>query len=356
MKDFENVIEKEYIKYNEPMSKHTSMKVGGNADIYIEVTDSKKMQEIISLAKEKNIPITIIGNGSNLLVSDEGIRGLVVKYIANGINIFTDKDELEVKLQETNSEINKKENKESSDKNQLINANKVNVIVEAGAINAVVANSALEHGLSGLEFLAGIPGCIAGAVYMNAGAYGKEIKDVLSYVKYIDIETNEIKTIEIENDTDNDITNKLNEKQNENQQTLKCKKDDIFSYRNSIFQKMNTVIIEVGLTLVPEDKAKILEQMNEYKEKRMNTQPLDKPSAGSTFKRGEDYVAAKLIDEAGLKGYKIGGAEVSTKHAGFIINSGNATCKDILELIEYIQKKVENKFNKKLELEVRIIK
>lgn len=331
MKDFENVIEPEHIKYNEPMSKHTSMKVGGNADIYIEVTDSKKMQEIISLAKEKNIPITIIGNGSNLLVSDEGIRGLVVKYIANGINIFTDKDELEVKLQETNSESNKKENKESSDKNQLINANKVNVIVEAGAINAVVANSALEHGLSGLEFLAGIPGCIAGAVYMNAGAYGKEIKDVLSYVKYIDIETNEIKTIEIEN-------------------------EGIFSYRNSIFQKMNTVIIEVGLTLVPEDKAKILEQMNEYKEKRMNTQPLDKPSAGSTFKRGEDYVAAKLIDEAGLKGYKIGGAEVSTKHAGFIINSGNATCKDILELIEYIQKKVENKFNKKLELEVRIIK
>lgn len=331
MKDFENVIEPEHIKYNEPMSKHTSMKVGGNADIYIEVTDSKKMQEIISLAKEKNIPITIIGNGSNLLVSDEGIRGLVVKYIANGINIFTDKDELEVKLQETNSEINKKENKELSDRNQIINANKVNVIVEAGAINAVVANSALEHGLSGLEFLAGIPGCIAGAVYMNAGAYGKEIKDVLSYVKYIDIETNEIKTIEIEN-------------------------EGIFSYRNSIFQKMNTVIIEVGLTLVPEDKAKILEQMNEYKEKRMNTQPLDKPSAGSTFKRGEDYVAAKLIDEAGLKGYKIGGAEVSTKHAGFIINSGNATCKDILELIEYIQKKVENKFNKKLELEVRIIK
>lgn len=165
---------------------------------------------------------------------------------------------------------------------------------------------------------------------MNAGAYNQEIKDVLSYVKYIDIDTNEIKTLEI--------------------------KEDMFSYRNSIFQKMNTVIIEVGLTLLPKDKDIILQEMNEYKDKRINTQPLDKPSAGSIFKRGEDYITAKLIDEAGLKGYKIGGAEVSTKHAGFIINNGNATCKDIIELINHITETVKNKFNKKLELEVRIIK
>ncbi len=232
-----------------------------------------------------------------MLVSDEGIRGVVIRYTADEINI----------------------NKEDGQ-----------VICSGGVINGVLSTKLTENNLSGFEFASGIPGTIAGAVYMNAGAFDNEMKDIVQYVKYIDIPSNEIKVLH---------NNEME-----------------FDYRKSIFQSMNTVIVEVGLKLKNDSKENIENRIKEYREKRIQTQPLDYPSAGSTFKRGKDFIAAKLIDEAGLKGYTIGGAQVSTKHAGFIINKGNATAQDIMDLIDYVKKVVYDKFEKKLETEVRILK
>lgn len=297
MEEFESIVGLSNVKYNEPMSKHTSFKVGGNADVYITVNTIEKVQEIINLAKQKSMPITVIGNGTNLLVVDEGVRGIVLKYTANNVGIIDDENIC---------------------------------IADGGASNGAIAMKLLENGMSGFEFAAGIPGTIAGAVYMNAGAFGGEMKDIVSYTKYIDLNTNEIHTIKNE--------------------------EHKFEYRKSIFEDMQTIIVEVGMRLNKDDKDEIQRKMDEYREKRLATQPLDKPSAGSTFKRGDDFVTSKLIDEAGLKGYKIGGAEVSTKHAGFIINNGKATAKDIIDLIEFVQKTLLAKFNKKIEMEVRIIK
>lgn len=278
------------------MSKHTSFKVGGNADVYITADTVEKVQEVLKLAKQKDIPITVIGNGTNLLVNDNGIRGITLRYTANNIRIIDEKI----------------------------------CIVDGGIANALIAVKLLENELSGFEFAAGIPGSVAGAVYMNAGAFGGEMKDIVEYTKYIDINTGEVHILKNE--------------------------DHNFSYRSSAFKDMQTVIVEVGMRLHKDSREKIQEKMNEYKNKRQETQPLDMPSAGSTFRRGEDFITAKLIDEAGLKGYKIGGAEVSNKHAGFIVNTGNATAKDIIELIEFVQKTILEKFNKKIETEVRIIK
>lgn len=295
MKEFESIVGLCNIKYNEPMSKHTSFKVGGNADVYITADTIEKVQEILKLAKQKDIPITVVGNGTNLLVSDDGIRGITLKYIANNIKI--------------------------SDENLCI--------VEGGAANAYVAMKLLENELSGFEFAAGIPGSVAGAVYMNAGAFGGEMKDIVVYTKYIDMNTNEI-------------------------HTMKNEEHD-FKYRSSAFNNMKAIIVEVGMKLHKDMKDEIQNRMNEYKMKRIETQPLEMPSAGSTFKRGNDFITAKLIDEAGLKGYHIGDAEVSTKHGGFVINKGNATAKDVLELIEHVKNEVYNKFKKRIELEIEII-
>ncbi len=295
MKEIEDILGTDKVRYNEPMSRHTSFKVGGPAEIFALVDSVSKLQEIIELCKNKNIPITIVGNGSNLLVSDDGIKGLVIKYIANDISI-----------------------------------NETEVVCSGGVINSILANKLLENCLSGFEFAAGIPGTVAGAVYMNAGAFDGEMKNIVTYVKYVDIDTNEIKIIH-----NNEIK---------------------FSYRESIFKNLNAVIFEIGMKFNKDEKENIETKMKAYKEKRMQTQPLEYPSAGSTFKRGKDFISAKLIDECGLKGYKIGGAQVSTKHAGFIVNVGNANAKDILDLIEYVQKVVYEKFEKNLETEVRIIR
>ena len=296
MKEIEDVLGIENVRYNELMSKHTSFKIGGPADILALVDSSEKLKEVINICKKNNFKITIIGNGSNLLVSDEGIRGVVIKYTANNIEID-----------------------ESTG----------NVVCSGGALNAVLAQKLLEACLSGFEFASGIPGTLAGAVCMNAGAFGSEMQMIVSYVKYIDISSNEIKTINNEN---------IN-----------------FSYRDSIFKNDNFIIIEVGMHFNKDIKENIEAKMKEYKEKRISTQPIENSSAGSTFKRGEDFISAKLIDEAGLKGYTIGGAQVSTKHAGFIINTGNAKAKDVIELINYVKKVVYEKFGKNLETEVRII-
>ena len=314
MVELENILGKENVKYNEPMSKHTSFRVGGNADILAIVDSEEKLIKVIEIAKNKFKPITIVGNGTNLLVKDGGIRGLVIKYIANDYTIM-DTEEL---LDKGN--LNK--NEENNNKSKI-------VTVSSGMTNARLAKILLDNSLTGFEFLAGVPGTIGGALVMNAGAYGGEIKDIVLKTKYIDLDTGEIKKIE----------------NNEHK----------FEYRKSIFQTLNCIILETTLKLQIGNKEQIEEKMQEYSKKRRESQPLDMPSAGSTFKRGEDFITAKLIDESGLKGYSIGGAEVSTKHAGFIVNKGNATAKDIIDLINYVKEKVYEKFGKEIHEEVKII-
>lgn len=296
MKEFEEILGTENVLYNEPMSKHTSFKVGGNVDIFLKVNSFDKLQKIIEISKANNLPITVVGNGSNLLVSDKGIRGVVIKYIADNCEYLS-------------SDI---------------------IEVEAGAINGAIAYGLLNKELSGFEFASGIPGTIGGAIFMNAGAYGSEMKDIVVDVTYLDIGDNRIKTIE--------------------------NKDCEFSYRSSFFCKDESkIIVKAKLKFTKATKQEIQSKMDEYREKRIETQPLNYPSAGSTFKRGNGFVTARLIDEAGLKGYKIGGAQVSEKHAGFIINTGDATAKDVLDLIDYVKQKVYEKFNVKIETEVRIL-
>lgn len=297
-KNLADIVGYDNIKKNEPMSKHTSFKVGGNADYFIEINPDKNViNKISKFANENHIKLTIIGNGTNILVSDNGIRGIVLKLkVDTSYNICDDYIE-----------------------------------VFAGVQNAYVANIMLNNEMTGFEFASGIPGTIGGAIVMNAGAFGSEMKDILYEVSGIDLNTHKIF-----NFNNND-----------------CQ----FSYRKSIFQNNpNLFILSAKIKYSQGNREDIKNLMNEYKEKRLSTQPLDKPSAGSTFKRGDGFITAKLIDEAGLKGYSIGGAMVSTKHAGFIVNTGSATAKDIEELIKYVKDEVYKKFNKKIEEEVRIIK
>lgn len=310
---FEKLKEKignENIKRDEPMSKHTSFKVGGNADIFITIHTAEEMIEILKINKHK-LPITIVGNGTNLLVKDSGIRGIVVKYVDDSIESLKAENDNDIKSQ-----------------NSTISNEKL-LKVSTGISNAKLAMYLLKNNLSGFEFAGGIPGTLGGAIYMNAGAFGGEIKDIVKNVTFLDLNDETIYTIE--------------------------GKDCKFSYRSSIFENKNALILSATLQLHIEPKENIEKKMNEYKEKRLSTQPLDKPSAGSTFKRGDDFITAVLIDEAGLKGTQIGGAEISTKHAGFIINNGTATAQDIIDLIEYTKRKIYNKYNKKIEAEVRII-
>ena len=315
MLELENILGNENVKYNEPMSKHTSFRVGGNADIFAIINSEEKLIKVTKFAKNTSLPITVVGNGTNLLVKDGGIRGLVIKYIANDYSF-----------------INKEEPKDKDNNIDESNEDATNskiVTVSSGMTNTRLAKILLDNSLSGFEFLAGVPGTIGGALVMNAGAFGGEIKDIVLNTKYIDLDNIEERIIE--------------------------KNEHKFEYRKSIFQSLNCIILETTLKLKLESKDKIEEKMNEYRKKRLETQPLDMPSAGSTFKRENDFITAKLIDESGLKGYSIGGAEVSTKHAGFIVNKGNAKAKDIIELINYVKEKVYEKFGKEIQEEVKII-
>lgn len=294
----ENKMKNSEIKTNEDMSKHTSFKVGGKADIFIKINDIQDLKYILDFTKKNNIPLTIIGNGSNVLVKDNGIRG---------ITIYLNFDDIQID-EEQNGE--------------------VIVTVGSGVKLAMLAVILQKKGIAGFEFASGIPGTIGGAIRMNAGAYGKEMKEVVENVTYIDEEGNKHKL--------------------ENEQMD-------FSYRHSRFKEKQEIIIEAQLKFQKEDAEKIKERMDEYRKARMEKQPINMPSAGSTFKRGTNYISAKLIDDAGLKGYEIGGAQVSEKHAGFIVNKGNATAQDILDLIDYVIKVVYEKFGKILELEVEVI-
>ena len=288
---------KENLYYDEPMAKHTSFKIGGPADVFIKVDNIEELKEILDLSKKNQIPLTIIGNGSNLLVTDKGIRGITAKLNLKDIEI-------------------KNEN------------NKQIIQVEAGVPVGLLAQKLLKEEITGFEELSGIPGTIGGAVIMNAGAHGKELKDILKKVTAMDYNGN------------------IHEFTNE-----EC----LFSYRNSRFQKEKYIILQATLELEKGNSTEIKEKMDEYMQFRKEKQPIEYPNAGSTFKRGEDFVTAKLIDEAGLKGYKVGGAQVSEKHAGFIVNVDNATAKDVIELTDYIKEKIEEKFGKKINLEIQII-
>ena len=290
-------LNKENLYYDEPMVKHTSFKIGGPADVFIKVDNIEELKETLDLSKQNQIPLTIIGNGSNLLVTDKGIRGITAKLNLKDIEI-------------------KNEN------------NKQIIKVDAGVPVGLLAQKLLKEEIAGFEELSGIPGTIGGAVIMNAGAHGKELKDILKKVTAMDYNGN------------------IHEFANE-----ECQ----FSYRNSRFQKEKYIILQATLELEKGNSTEIKEKMDEYMQFRKEKQPIEYPNAGSTFKRGEDFVTAKLIDEAGLKGYKIGGAQVSKKHAGFIVNVDNATAKDVIELTDYIKEKIEEKFGKKINLEIQII-
>ena len=286
-------IPKENIYINEQMSKHTSLKIGGPADLFVKIKTLEELKYILKEAKGKNIPITIIGNGTNLLVKDNGIRGIV----------------LQLKLDEIKID---------------------NTIIEAGsgALLPKVSKIAYENSLSGLEFASGIPGTIGGAITMNAGAYGGEFKDIVINTTYIDSNLN-IHTID-------------NEKHK-------------FEYRNSIFKNNDFIILSTKLQLFKSEKEKIKNKMEENLNKRKSTQPMNYPNAGSIFKRGKDFITAELIDKCGLKGYNIGDAHVSEKHAGFIVNKGKATAKDVICLIEHIKQVVYEKYKVNIETEIKII-
>lgn len=287
-------IDKSKIKTDEDMSKHTSFKTGGMAKFFIKTSTVEDVRSVLKIAKEDNIPLVVLGNGSNVLFRDGIFHGIVLKIELINIDIKDEK-----------------------------------VILEAGVKNAIAARKMLDNELQGFECIAGIPGTIGGAIRMNAGAYGGEIKDLVESVTYIDYHTLEVNTIS----------------------NGECD----FSYRHSNFCDNKNVIISTVLKLSKGKKEEINSKMDAYAKSRKEKQPLEYPSAGSTFKRGEDFITAKLIDECGLKGYRIGGAQVSEKHAGFIINKDSATATDIINLIQYVKKVVKEKTGKNIELEIEII-
>lgn len=298
LNNLKKIIPKEKIKQKEPMKNHTSLKIGGPADFFIEVNSEEMLKNVLQFSKKNKIPLTVVGNGSNLLVLDKGIKGIVIKVEFKQIQIA-------VKDEET-----------------------VEIKVENGVQLGYLAQKLLKEEISGFEELSGIPGTIGGAVVMNAGAHGKEMKDIVTEVKAMDYKGN-IHT----------FTNEQSE----------------FKYRHSKFSKGEYIVLQVKMKLKKGKKETIKNKMNEYAQYRKEKQPIQYPSAGSTFKRGIDYMTAKLIDDAGLKGYSIGGAKISEKHAGFIINTGSATAQDVLNLIEYVENKIFEIFKKKIEIEIKII-
>ena len=290
-----NVIAKDSILIDEPMSRHTTFRVGGPADFFVTPKAKEEVRDVVRICKEAGMPYYIIGNGSNLLVSDAGYRGVIVQ-------IYKEMNEVKVE-------------------GDLVKA-------QAGALLSGIAAKALGAELSGFEFASGIPGTIGGACVMNAGAYGGEMKDVLESVTVL---TGEGKIIEL----------------GRNELEL--------GYRTSVIAKKGYIVLGAVLKLERGDGEKIKTYMDELKEKRVTKQPLEYPSAGSTFKRPEGYFAGKLIMDAGLCGYQTGGAQVSEKHCGFVINKGNATATDVCRLIKDVQDKVKEQFGVTLEPEVKFL-
>ena len=287
------IVGTEQVLTDEPMKKHTTFRIGGPADYLVLPQKTEEIGEIVACCKKMNVPWYVMGNGSNLLVADQGVRGVVIQLLRNFNKI-------------------------------VVQQNKISA--QAGAGNALIARQALDASLTGFEFAAGIPGTIGGAVVMNAGAYGGEMKDIITEVTVLD-EQGEIQIIPVD---------KLE-----------------LGYRTSIIARKGYIVLEVCLELNNGQADEIKSRMDELKEQRVTKQPLDYPSAGSTFKRPEGYFAGKLIMDAGLRGFTVGGAQISEKHCGFVINKGNATAQDVIDLMEETKKIVMEKFGVVLEPEVK---
>ena len=323
---------------DEPMSEHTSFKIGGNADLFVKIKNIDELIYAINIAKTNKIEVTVIGNGSNILVKDNGIRGMVLKIEIDNISI-----------QRYNLTQKKFHQDDNAPEVDLTGFNKIIVTAGAGVKNGALAQMLAKENIAGFEFAAGIPGTIGGAVKMNAGAYGGEMRDIVLFTKCLVLEDFDVITLKsnIEVSQTKEITFP-------NVIVLDNKEQD-FSYSHSIFMKKKYVILETKLLLHEGKCSEIKSKMEEYLNSRNEKQPLKMHSAGSTFKRGDGFITAKIIDECGLKGYTIGGAQVSEKHAGFIVNTGNATAQDVLDLIEYVKKIVHKKTGKKIDLEIEVI-
>ena len=280
----------------EPMDRHTTFRIGGRAELFCRPKGTEELRTVCRILKEKGVRPFVMGRGSNLLFGDGKLNGIVIQ------------------LAENQGEIERLSERE--------------LYAQAGATLVQLARTARDLGLSGLEFAGGIPGAVGGGIAMNAGAYGGEMKDVTAWVDVLD-EQLEVRRLSPE--------------------------DCDFSYRHSAFLDGEDIVLGAAFRLTPESGETISQRMEEYKAKRVATQPLNYPSAGSTFKRPAAGIAAKMIDEAGLKGYTVGGAQVSEKHAGFVINRGGATCSDVLKLMDHVQAVVEERTGVRLEPEVRIV-
>lgn len=287
------VLDEDQIKPEEPMKNHVTFRVGGPADFFVTPKNYEELSGVLKCCAKYEMPCYIMGNGSNLLVSDQGYRGVVIQ-------LFRQLNDIQCE-------------------GNVIRA-------QAGALLSAVANRALEEKLTGFEFAAGIPGTLGGACVMNAGAYGGEMKDVLKSVTVLTREGEK-------------ITLQKNELE--------------LGYRTSIIAKKDYIVLEAEIELEVGDAEEIKAVMDDLKERRTTKQPLEYPSAGSTFKRPEGYFAGKLIQETGLQGFQVGGAQVSEKHCGFVINKDQATAADIAELIRQVQDRVEKKFGVRLETEVK---
>ena len=295
IKDCQEFLKPEQLLLDEPMSRHTTFEIGGPADCLIFPASLRETQKVLKLVKAYHLPLTILGNGSNILVRDKGIRGVVVKF-----------------------------GKPMS----AIRCEGTRIIAGAGALLKDVAEYAADHSLAGLEYACGIPGSIGGAVFMNAGAYDGETKNVAEAVRAVDKDGN------VHTFSRNELA---------------------LGYRHSVFQTNGEAVCEVELQLQPGDARKIRAKIADFTERRKSRQPLDMPSAGSTFKRPEGYFAGTLIEQTGLKGLAVGGAQVSVKHAGFVVNAGGATAADVENLIHEVQRRVKEQHGVELHPEVRMI-
>lgn len=283
------------VRFNEPMSNHTSFRIGGPADVLVVPEDADDIRGVLKIADEDRLPLTVLGNGSNVLVRDKGIRGIVLK-LGNALKYQKQDEGL--------------------------------FIFGSGISLAQCCRIIGEAGLTGMEFAVGIPGSLGGAVYMNAGAYDGEMKNVVRHVLVMD-RSGKLKTL-----THEDLQ---------------------FGYRHSSLQNTDYIVLEVCIQAGKGNIKDIFEKMDDFSQRRISKQPLELPSAGSTFKRPEGHFAGYLIEQCGLKGYRIGGAEVSVKHAGFIVNAGHATAADVLQLISHIQNSVREKFNVELTPEILVL-
>lgn len=292
---FSNLLGNEKVRINEPMNRHTTFRIGGPADYFLLPSSSEEVKGILEICKEESLQYFILGNGSNLLVSDEGYRGVIIQLYRNYGGLTVEGTEIRA---------------------------------GAGVLISQIAATARNESLTGFEFAGGIPGTLGGAVVMNAGAYGGELKDVLKEAVVMDREGN-IFTVPVE---------KL-----------------AMGYRTSLVKTAGYLVLEAVISLKKGSQEEIRDTMKDLTDRRISKQPLEYPSAGSTFKRPEGYFAGKLIMDAGLRGYQVGGAQVSEKHCGFVINKGNATAADVCRLMADVQAKVQEQFGVTLEPEVKFL-